>query len=153
MQKYPKNFGRPSKLTPDIVTKLEAAFCNDLNVTEACFMGGISRETYYRHLRAGGDFRDKMERAQRYPILIARRALFTQIKNGDGNLALRFLERREPQRYRLRRGYEPESQQLIRVVLPGAAQHPRINNSQPSSTLRPAHHPLCRTNARPLIRR
>jgi hypothetical protein len=62
-----------------------------------------------------------MARAQHYPILIARRALFAQIKAGDGHLALRFLERREPERYRLHRDCQDTFDRQINRVIPGGS--------------------------------
>jgi len=39
--------GRPSKLIPECVKKLEEIFALDGTVEEACFFADISRQTFY----------------------------------------------------------------------------------------------------------
>jgi len=64
--------GRPSKSTPEVVSKLVAAFQRDFNVTEACIHAGITRETYYQWIKNEKEFSDKMADAQRYLNMVAK---------------------------------------------------------------------------------
>lgn len=121
MSRSSSSIGRPSKITPEVVRKLEASFQWDLSVSEACALAGISRSTYYGYLRTHEEFSHKIARAQAYPIVLARQTVLQQIKAGDGRLALRFLERREPERYGLRLRHDPhtEPKKNIRIVMAG----------------------------------
>lgn len=99
VKKPKRTAGRPSVITPDVLSKLEAAFCNDFTDQQALEHAGISSATYYRWLKYDAEFRERMRRAQNYPIILAKRAVIAAIKKGDGKLALRFLERRQSERY------------------------------------------------------
>lgn len=71
-------------------------------------------------------FREKIHRAQSYPVTLAKRTIVARMKEGDGNLALRFLERRQPERYRTKIEMPVLSTQPITVILPGSKPHPRF---------------------------
>lgn len=43
--------GRPPKVNFKIMIKLADAIQHNSNITDACRYAGISRDTYYRHLR------------------------------------------------------------------------------------------------------
>ncbi|HSH56149.1 MAG TPA: hypothetical protein VK983_05000 [Candidatus Limnocylindrales bacterium] len=46
-----KSVGRPTKVNYKIIFKLADAIQHNSNITNACRYAGISRDTYYRHLR------------------------------------------------------------------------------------------------------
>lgn len=46
-----KAVGRPPKVNYKIIIKLADAIQHNSNITDACRYAGISRDTYYRHLR------------------------------------------------------------------------------------------------------
>lgn len=121
-----KGGGRPRAVTPAIVQILTACFNHDFTIEEACSEAKISKVTYYAELKRNPKFLNEMARAQLVPILVAKRTIVTKIQNGDGNLALRFLERRQPERYKLRSDVEVELPPNITVVIPGSKPHPRI---------------------------
>lgn len=97
-----QKMGRPSSIDAKCVRKLAWAFRNDYDVSEACEYAEVSRDTYYRRINKDEDFSDKMLEAQTYNISIAQVVVMRQIRAGDGNLALKLLERRCPERYSLR---------------------------------------------------
>lgn len=88
--------GAPTKYTPLVVNKLEAAFNNGFNISEACQYAGISRETYYNWLDIQDGFSDKMAQAQSAPNRKAKEVVITAINDGDANLAFRYLQARDP---------------------------------------------------------
>lgn len=92
----PTRMGRPTDMTPSTVTKLMAAFNNGFNVQEACFYGGISKQTYYRWLKEDSDFSDLMERAKSAPNSKAKEIVIQAINGGDAQLAFRYLQARDP---------------------------------------------------------
>lgn len=96
-----KGAGRPRAINPDVVSKLEEAFKIDATVQEACFFAGISTVTYYRELKREEQFRNKIERAQNYPYMMAKATIIKAIQRGDAGLAFKWLERRQKELYGL----------------------------------------------------
>lgn len=86
--------GRPSKLTPQVVTKLEAAFNMGYNDTEAALYAGISRKTLYEWLVDKPDFRYKINQAKSQPNIRAKAVVVNAVNNGDVNAAKWWLERK-----------------------------------------------------------
>lgn len=105
------NEGRPSTVTDEAIVKLVAEFEDEATVEFACEEAEISVDAYYRRWREDEEFRKKMVRAQNKPLRDAQKSVIRQIrgnpdgkgkakKAGDGQLGLRFLERRMPKRYK-----------------------------------------------------
>jgi len=86
--------GRPSKLTPQVVTKLVAAFNMGYNDTEATAYSGISRKTFYDWMCDKPDFRNKINKAKMQPTLKAKEVLVNALNSGDLNAAKWWLERK-----------------------------------------------------------
>jgi hypothetical protein len=72
--------GRPTKMTPEVVTKLEEVFALDGTVEEACFYAGISRNAYYEWVKANPDLNDRFNDLRQRPFLKARQTI---VKNLD----------------------------------------------------------------------
>ena len=75
--------GRPTKLTPEVVTKLEEVFALDGTVEEACFYAGIARQTYYRWMEENPDYSDRFEALRQKPFLKARQTIVKALDNPD----------------------------------------------------------------------
>lgn len=84
--------GRPSKLTPECVMKLEEIFALDGTVEEACFFADISRNTFYEWMKEHPELSDRFEALRNNPVLLARRSVIEGL--GDPELALKYLERK-----------------------------------------------------------
>lgn len=85
---------RPSKRTPELVTKLEYAFSIGATVKEACMYADIARETYYRWVNEDKALSDRFEELQDNTIFVARETLYKGIKR-DPKLALEFLSKKK----------------------------------------------------------
>lgn len=122
-----KGGGRPTVMTKEVVGLLRTALSNDLTIEEACSVAKISKDSYYERLKKDPKFADQMASAKLQPVFLAKKVLIQAIRDGNGTLALRFLERRMPERYGLRREHDenPLPPNTI-VVLPGSHPHPRI---------------------------
>lgn len=92
----PIKMGRPTKFIEEAAIKLEAAFNNGYNITEACQYSNISRDTYYNWIATKPEFSDRMEKAQLMLNRKAKEAVAMAIQGGDANLSFRYLERRDP---------------------------------------------------------
>lgn len=95
--------GRPTKKTDKLVSILREAFNDDATVEQACYIAGISKETYYQWLKHDEEFSDEMGKAQEYPKVIAKKVLIDAIEAGDKQIALEVIKRLEKDRYSDRR--------------------------------------------------
>jgi|GEM_PF-2636379 len=86
--------GRPTVITGEVVRKLEDAFKAGFSVSEACLASGISRAIYYEHKASNEAFSDKMELAQKYMTIRAKKVVVQAIDNGNFNAAKWWLEHR-----------------------------------------------------------
>lgn len=95
-KKDPKDYkkkGRPSKITAEIVAKLEQAYKIGANDTEACLHAGIDRTTLFRYELSNPDFSNKKAEWKRNPILKAKHTIFKNLD--DPSVAKWLLERKD----------------------------------------------------------
>ena len=79
-----KNPGRPTVMTPDVLSKLETAFLHALTDEEACFYANISPAALYRYETANLEFRERKQALKLQPNIMAKVELVQSIK---GNIA------------------------------------------------------------------
>ena len=99
------DIGRPTVVTPEILNKLEQAFlmgCSDL---EACFIAGIGKTALYDYQKANPDFTERKEEMKQKPIILARTSVINAMKN-DGDLALKFLERKRKDEFGVKQTFD-----------------------------------------------
>lgn len=82
-------------MTPETISKLEAAFMNAFTDEMACLYVGISKETLYEYCRKNPEFTDRKELLKISPDLLAQTKIVSHIKNDLGN-AWRWAEHRMP---------------------------------------------------------
>lgn len=125
MKKKKSNVWRPTKMTQEIVEKLESIFKIDWTIEEACYYAWIDRKTYYNRCEQDTEFFHKMESAKQFPFILARKTLmkWMQSKNEATSLKawIEFLSRREP-RYsnkntEIQKPYEPDKDDEDRKIL------------------------------------
>lgn len=92
--------GRPTKLTPETVIKLEEVFAIDGTVEEACFYADISRNTYYEWIKEHPELNDRFQALRERPVLKARQAVVKGLDNFDNGL--KYLERKKKLEFSLR---------------------------------------------------
>jgi len=101
--------GRPRELTDELERKLCDALRAGNYLEVAAPHAGVSRSTLYRWLaqaeQKGADrrlvaFRDAVRKAEAQAEIHAVGVIRREIANGDGRLALAYLERRQPHRWR-----------------------------------------------------
>ena len=84
---------RPTKITKEVVAKLEEALKLDMPIEKACKYAGIHKANFYRRAEKDKEFRDQMKRAGYFATKIARHSVIKHMKS-DGGLALKYLERK-----------------------------------------------------------
>ena len=73
--------GRPSVFTPENVQKLEELLSQDVTIESACKFIGISESAYYEERDRNPEFREKMLKAQEYPMVLANRTIAKAIRD------------------------------------------------------------------------
>ena len=122
MRKKKHPWGRPSKISDEIVQKLEEIFKIDWTVEEACWYAWISVRTFYYRCEVNEEFLHKMDRAKQFPFILARKVLMKSMTSKNEKVSLKawteFLSRREP-RYsnkntEIQKPYEPDKDEVER---------------------------------------
>ena len=73
--------GKFTKLTDDVVKKLEEIFLLDGTVEEACFFAGISKQTLYNWFKDNPKMQERMDALRNEPFLKARRTIVKNLEN------------------------------------------------------------------------
>lgn len=97
-KKHYKYVGRPTKLSDEVVRKLEEAATIRATIPELCYYAGISRDTYYRWMKENPELSDRLDDLRQNPLLRARRTIIGRLDT-DVNVAFRFLEKEKPEEY------------------------------------------------------
>jgi hypothetical protein len=99
-----KKTGRPlfdGKSEESVILKLEEAFSMGCTALEACLYADISKSSYYSYLEKNPNFQDRIDLLKERPILQARASVIKAM-HYDGNLALKFLERKRKSEFAVR---------------------------------------------------
>lgn len=89
--------GRPTKLTAEVVRKLEHAAAHQFSISETCFYAGIVRDTYYRWIEEFPELSDRLEELRQQPFVTARETIVGKLK--DVNVAFKFMEKVKPEEF------------------------------------------------------
>lgn len=94
--KTKKKVGAPTKVTPEVVTKLESILKIGGTIAEATSYAGIGERTYYDRAKADFAFSQKMAAAKHYADVVAKNVVVDDIvKNKDVQTAKWWLEKRQ----------------------------------------------------------
>lgn len=86
--------GRPSVMTEVVIQKLEQAFAMGCTDLEACLYAEISKSTFYDYIKENPEFSDRKDILKEMPVLKARESVIRHMEQ-DGNLAMKYLERKK----------------------------------------------------------
>lgn len=92
---------RPTKMTPEVLGKLEQAFAYDSTIEEACFYADINPDTYYTYVKENPEYSERIKALRNRPVLDARQKVVSDIKN-DINTAKWYLERKKKDEFAAR---------------------------------------------------
>ena len=81
------------KTEQSVIAKIEEATAMDATVKEILYYADISKDSYYRYLKAHPKFREKLEKLRQYPMLKARRTIIESLK--DPQWALKYAEKKK----------------------------------------------------------
>jgi len=89
---------RPTKITTEVIQKLEDAFiagCTDL---EACCYADISKTALYDYCKKNDAFAERKETLKNKPLMQSRFIVQRALDDGDLNTANRVIDRKEGQK-------------------------------------------------------
>lgn len=102
MKKKKNLWWRPTRLTDEVLKKLEDAFKVGASISQACIYAGISQQDYFNWIKKYEWFFERMEGFKNFPYVFSKEAIFKAINSKDPNVsakyALEFLKRRDPER-------------------------------------------------------
>lgn len=87
--------GRPTVMTPEVVSKLEQAWAMGCSDIEACLFADISKQTLYDYQNKNPEFVDRKERLKESLVLKARTVIASALNQDDENTAKWYLERKK----------------------------------------------------------
>jgi hypothetical protein len=99
--------GRPTKMTPEAVAKLEEAFVNNCTDTEACLYADISRTTLFRYEEKNPEYRNRKEELRSKPRMKAKFNISNKLNEGCIDTSKFVLTHTDPD-------YKPKSAQDIK---------------------------------------
>lgn len=77
----------------DVIAKLEEATAIDASVEECLFYADISRDGYYRYLKAHPDFAIRLSKLRENPVMLARKTAIAKLPESYSN-AMDYLKRK-----------------------------------------------------------
>lgn len=97
-----KKNGRPTKMTPETIAKLEIAFSNGASDVEASFVAGITKTTLYEYCNDNPGFSDRKEALKDMVKYQARANVADAVRDGDKSLSQWYLERKVKEEFAVR---------------------------------------------------
>ena len=87
--------GRPTKMTPEVIQKLETAVLVGATDLEACVHADISKSTLYDYCVANPEFSERKETLKNQPTLKAKLIVNDALDNDDLSTAHKVIDRKE----------------------------------------------------------
>ena len=93
--------GRPSKMTPEVLKKLQDAFLLGCTDEEACFAADITGTTLYNYQNENPEYLEQKRQWKKRPVYLARKCVVDSVEK-DKDMAMKFLERKNKKEFSLR---------------------------------------------------
>lgn len=83
-----RNSGRPTKMTPELIEKLEYVYCKGFTDQQAADFAGIHIDTIYNYCKNNPEFSEKKEALKKMPNLKAKMNIVEALDSSDPILKL-----------------------------------------------------------------
>jgi len=93
---------RPTSITKEVLTKLEAGFMNSLTDEECCLYADISPVTLYRYIEKNPEFWKRKETLKKKPNIQAKVNWIKKISANDYQASKEWLERKAKDEFSLK---------------------------------------------------
>lgn len=94
MAKKKGNLGRPTVMTPEMISKLEKGFMMGFTDVEACLFADVAPSTLYEYCKSHPDFSERKEMLKKHPTMKAKAVIIDRIQKKDKQSAQWYLERK-----------------------------------------------------------
>ena len=94
--------GRPTVMTPEMVSKLEEGFMKGFTDAECCLYCGISKQALYDYCNKYPEFTDRKEDLKKHPAIQAKLNILDSINDGDKDISKWYLERKNKDEFSLK---------------------------------------------------
>ena len=109
--------GRPTKMTPDTVKKLEEAFSLGCSDVEACIFADISKQTLYNYIDKKPEFLDRKEALKKLIPLKARAVILHHLEQNDLSTAKYVLDKEDGRaKQAVEVSSEAEKPLIVRII-------------------------------------
>lgn len=119
--------GRQETITPAKLILLEQAFSIGASDLEACAFADIPSSTLYDYQTRHPDFTERKARLKEMPTLRARKSVVSAMET-DGNLALKYLERKKKNEFSLKHEHEHSGNKNNPIVVIDAGSDPYLDD-------------------------
>lgn len=107
---------RPTKMTNEVIQKLEDSFVKGMSDREACTYVNICPQTLYNYCNDNPDFLERKERLKDTPKIRAKINIAKALEDGDKEMSKWYLERKAKDEFSTKQAFEVAGQ----VGLPAA---------------------------------
>lgn len=97
-----KNNSAPTKMTKEVLQKLEAWFSNSLTDEECCLYADINPSTLYRYIDKNPEFWKRKERLKKKPNIQAKVNWIKKINASDYQASKEWLERKSKDEFSMK---------------------------------------------------
>jgi hypothetical protein len=120
--------GRPTKLTPETVNKLEQVFAMDGTVEEACSYADISRTLYYQWIKENPELLDRFDSLRERPMLKARQTIVKSLD--DPHHAFKYAEKKRKREFGQTVDITSDGEKVgaINYITPNESDHNKTNS-------------------------
>jgi hypothetical protein len=108
--------GRPTIMTPELLSKLKEGFLMGFSDEEACSYAQIGKSTLYNYQQANPEFVEEKEEWKNNPILKAKTTIFNDLE--DVETSKWYLERKAKREFSLRQELTGENGEPLVVSVP-----------------------------------
>jgi len=108
---------RPSKMTPEIVVKLEEWFAMWFTDLEACLYASISKDVLYNYIKKNPEFKDRKELLKQQPKIKAKINITKSINEWDKNDSKWYLERKAKDEFSLKQEIDQKTDVTVKTEL------------------------------------
>lgn len=114
--------GRPTKMTPETLGKLEEIFAIGGSDIEACFFANISPDTLYEYQKSNPKYTERKEALKEQPILKARQTIVKALAEPEN--AKWYLERKKKKEFAQRTEHTGDEGKAINITFDKAFDEP-----------------------------
>lgn len=94
--------GQPTVMTEPVLQNIGLAFMLNCNITQACQLAEVSRESYYSFIQRNPEYADKFMQLRNYPIAKSKQVIGKALQENDTKTAQWVLERLDRKNYGLK---------------------------------------------------